>query len=306
MILFEEARPIALGRSALSGDNLHTLHQACQMVEALPGAVAEVGVYKGGSAKFMMKCLPGKTFWLFDTFAGIPVANEGGHPVGDFASDLDEVVAFLSRDGFDNHIIVPGVFPESAEDYLGGEYILNEEKFCLVHLDTDTYEATKAGLEFFWPLMVQGGKFYIHDYDWHACPGVKPAVEEFLATLPEGAVTNTVIDVMGSIKYLCIVKLVNETTIDAGCVLVSEQFCTGCGDCDDEPITDCGKLEAIEPVDTTPLEEGPTPEGMTAEPVKTEDLKPTSVAEIASPLDQIASGEVNLKLKDRTLKKKDQ
>lgn len=206
MITFEEARTVALGRSALSGDNLHSLYQACQMVQSFPGSVAEVGVFKGGSAKFMMKCLPDKDFWLFDTFKGIPTYNQGGHPVGDFAADIAEVTAYLAEDGFDNFNIVSGVFPESIAPY---ERCLEDEEFCLVHLDTDTYEATRDGLTYFWPSLIVGGKFYIHDYDWHACPGVKPAVEEFLASLPAGSVVCQEIEVPGSIKYFSIVKLVN-------------------------------------------------------------------------------------------------
>jgi hypothetical protein len=183
------------------------------MVEGLPGAVAEVGVFKGGSAKFMMKCLPSKEFWLFDTFEGNPVADAGGHKVGDFPAAHDDVAAYLA-DGCDNHTIVPGIFPESAEIYLTSDYSLEDEEFCLVHLDADNYEATLAGLKFFWPKLIQGGKFYIHDYDWHACPGVKQAIEEFLAGLPEGSVASTLIAVPSAVKYMAIVKLVTSLNED--------------------------------------------------------------------------------------------
>lgn len=208
MIPFEDVRPVALGRSVLSPDNLHTLYQACQKVAGLEGQIAEVGVYKGGSAKMIAKCLPDKTVWMFDTFEGIPGfcgQDAGvGHEKGDFACARDEVAAFMAADGMENYIICPGTFPDSVEDC---DYALEDEQFCLVHLDADTYEPTLAGLVFFWEKLIVGGKVLIHDYDWQATPGVKPAVEAFMAMLPEGAALTEVIAVPGSIKYFQFIKM---------------------------------------------------------------------------------------------------
>jgi len=199
MIPFEDARVIARELSLLSPDNLRSLHQACQAVEGLEGAVAEVGVYRGGSAKFLMACLPDKDFWLFDTFTGLPAHNKGDHDKGAFAAEESEVNAFLG-DGLDvSYVVVPGVFPESVEDMED-----MDDKFCFVHLDTDTYESTKAGLEIFWPKIVLGGKVYIHDYDWPACPGVTAAVDEFCTDMG----IKEEIAVPGSVKYMCITRTV--------------------------------------------------------------------------------------------------
>lgn len=218
MIPFEDVRPVALGRSVLSPDNLYTLYQACQKVAGLPGQIAEVGVYKGGSSKIMAKCLPEKTVWMFDTFEGIPGfcgQDAGvGHETGDFACARDEVAAYMAEGGMENYIIVPGCFPDSALEYLENDYALAEEKFCLVHLDADTYEPTLAGLQFFWDLLIVGGKILIHDYDWQATPGVKPAVEAFLALLPEGAALTEVIAVPGSIKYFQFIKMSEADLLD--------------------------------------------------------------------------------------------
>jgi len=217
MIPFEDVRPVALGRSVLSPDNLHTLYQACQKVAGLEGQIAEVGVYKGGSAKMLAKCLPGKTVWMFDTFEGLPGFSGpdagAGHAQGDFACARDDVAAFMAKDGMKNYIIVPSKFPDSA---LENNYALDEEKFCLVHLDADIYEPTLAGLQFFWDKLIVGGKVLVHDYDWHATPGVKAAVEAFLELLPEGAALTEVIEVPGSINYFQFIKMSEADLVQVG------------------------------------------------------------------------------------------
>src|SRR4030095_6442827 len=39
---------------------------------ALPGAIVECGVYKGGSSAVMASASPLRTIWLFDSFEGLP------------------------------------------------------------------------------------------------------------------------------------------------------------------------------------------------------------------------------------------
>jgi len=65
------------------------IYQYVQQVTNLPGDVAEVGVYKGGTARLLAKTFErtGKTVHLFDTFSGMPPsdANKDLHKEGDFS-----------------------------------------------------------------------------------------------------------------------------------------------------------------------------------------------------------------------------
>ena len=64
-----------------------------------------------------------------------------------------------------------GIFPGSAASL--------EEKFCFANLDADLYAPTLAGLEYFYPRMVDGGIILVHDYFSEAFHGVKDAVKKY-------------------------------------------------------------------------------------------------------------------------------
>ena len=59
-----------------------------------------------------------------------------------------------------------------------------EQAFGLVHIDVDVYPPTKFCLERFAPRDVPGGTIVVDDYGFKTCPGVKQAVDEFVATNP--------------------------------------------------------------------------------------------------------------------------
>lgn len=148
------------------------LNQAVIESLSLPGAMAEFGVYQGGSAIFIAiyATKGNKTLHLFDTFQGIPEDDTmGKHKKGEFAASLDDVKQNLK--GY-NVLFHPGIFPDTTKE------LPDDITFCLVHLDADTYQSTKAGLQYFWPKMVPHGLIVCDDYGWHCCPGVKQSIEE--------------------------------------------------------------------------------------------------------------------------------
>lgn len=163
----------------------HILYQLAMQTRSLPGDVAEVGVYRGGTA-----CLLGKVFnasgdkplHLFDTFAGLPDtdAAKDQHHRGDFGdASLDEVRRFLG--GLRNINFYQGLFPQTAGP-------VADRRFCMVHSDVDIYPSTKATCEFFYPRLVPGGVIAFDDYGLSSCPGVISAVDEFFADKPERVV----------------------------------------------------------------------------------------------------------------------
>lgn len=165
-----ENLPTLLSELALSG--LYYLAMAAPR----PGAFAEVGVYKGGSAQHLYDIarVDDRKLWLFDTFRGIPNQIEGvdKHAVGDFGDvSKDDVARMVKRMPFDT-TIVGGIFPGSAERVPA----ICEERFAFVHADADQFASTTAICAFFGPRMVPGGLILFDDYPW--LDGCRHAVDE--------------------------------------------------------------------------------------------------------------------------------
>ncbi len=146
---------------------------------AKKGQMAEIGVYKGGTARIIAKSCPGKEVHLFDTFAGMPEVKSGidCHNRGDFSDTSLEMVTNFLRD-CKNVIFHPGFFPETAVN-------LQVQEFCFVYIDVDIYSSVKDCLDFFYAKVTAGGVIVFDDYKWKACPGVKMAIDEFFSDKPE-------------------------------------------------------------------------------------------------------------------------
>ncbi len=158
--------------SLLSGAESFLVHSLARAQSVLPGAMAEVGVYQGCSAKLISAGSGGRTLHLFDTFDGLPEpdAAERQHlRHQQYRSSLADVRRFLA--GEPNVHLHPGRFPHSAVG-------LGAERFSFVHLDVDLKASTRACLEFFHPRMVPGGIIMTHDYSF--LDGVRQAFDEFM------------------------------------------------------------------------------------------------------------------------------
>jgi O-methyltransferase len=161
-------------------DSYFTYRLACHL-RRLPGEVAEVGVYKGGTARMLAKVFAatGKTVHLFDTFAGMPPVDPTRdlHQGGDFGDVSVEGVREYLAD-CPNVRLHPGFFPATAGP-------VEDTTFCLVHADVDIYRSVLDCCTFFYPRLVTGGAIVFDDYGRNSCPGAKEAVDEFFADMPE-------------------------------------------------------------------------------------------------------------------------
>ena len=169
------------GRAYLSIREMHNIYNLVQQTSKIDGDIAEVGVYKGGSAKVIAEFRGDKSLHLFDTFEGMPEVNSSIdlHKKGDFNdTSLEGVKNYLSE--YKDVNFYKGYFPASLEG-------TNCEtlKFSFVNLDVDIYEGTKSGLEFFYDRVNRGGIILSHDYRSISCPGVKKAFDEFFSDKPE-------------------------------------------------------------------------------------------------------------------------
>ena len=130
------------------------LYQFLKETGNLKGDVAEVGVYKGRSAKVIALTSEesNKNVYLFDTFRGMPETDpekDNFFKKGAFSgTSLVEVRKFLSD--CKNVIIYPGFFPDTAKP-------ICEKPFSFVHVDVDIYRSVADCCQFFYPRMVGGG-----------------------------------------------------------------------------------------------------------------------------------------------------
>ena len=143
--------------------------------DGIEGDFAELGVYKGETARVIHLCAPGRKLHLFDTFDGFPAddlreetGKAAGYTTEHFADSKLEKVKQQFINNIDFHV---GYFPDTAS-------ALEHAKFALVNIDADLYKPTAAGIEFFYPRLSPGGIILVHDYnkDW---PGLMKAVDDF-------------------------------------------------------------------------------------------------------------------------------
>ncbi|NVO20521.1 MAG: class I SAM-dependent methyltransferase [Bacteroidetes bacterium] len=164
--------------------------------EKIEGAFAELGVYKGESARLLHLMDPGRKFHLFDTFQGLPerdLDNETGEAATytnlNFRDTNIQYVMQKVGGDIDKVLFHVGYFPDSTKG-------LESECFAFVSIDADLYNPTIAGLSFFYPRLSPGGAILIHDYN-HKWEGLQKAVDEFCKGIPE--VPFMVPDLEGSI-----------------------------------------------------------------------------------------------------------
>jgi len=155
-------------------------YQIIELVKAtgkIPGALAEVGVFRGGTARLMCEAKGDRDLHLFDTWEGLPEPTDADLGSGfrnrDYVASMQETSKYLS--GYSGVHSYQGLFPATADR-------IRDLKFSFVHLDVDLHVATVSGLEFFYPRMSRGGVIISHDY---YSPGVRTAVDEFFRDKPE-------------------------------------------------------------------------------------------------------------------------
>jgi O-methyltransferase len=170
--------------------NLRTIHETRQMTAILltdaaalqimiavraavrlGGAMAEAGVFKGGSARLICEVKGEATLRLFDVFetqqhaSDVP-ATEVRNYFGTVHGTMGLVERILAP--YPNVHFHPGWFPASTTG-------VPDEQYSFVHLDMDLVSSTNAALEYFLPRMLAGGIVIGDDY---YDPGVRQCFAE--------------------------------------------------------------------------------------------------------------------------------
>lgn len=171
------------GRAIMSPCEMQILADGLFATSFVEGDVAEVGVFRGGSAKIMLDYRYGRRVWLCDTFTGLPLPQPGfdspSFHVGDFKANFEDVENYLEQTAqpFDirkDCVFVIGEFPKSMTSTVSE---MAMSKFSFVHLDMDLHDGTRDALNFFCTRLSVGGIIVCHDFT--CSRGVRDAVTSF-------------------------------------------------------------------------------------------------------------------------------
>jgi len=191
---FDEAYMSIAAMTLVGRDRCEILSECLKKTADVPGDLAEVGVYRGGTLKLLALLAPERTVHGFDTFCGMPEIDpqkDNHHKMGDFSkTSYEQVEAFVK--GSPNVLLHKGVFPHTASLVVG-------MMFSLVHIDADIYPSVLAACKFFYPRMSPGGVIISDDYGSRNCLGAKSAMDEFFQDKPEsitkGARCQAIVDI---------------------------------------------------------------------------------------------------------------
>jgi hypothetical protein len=152
--------------------------------DGVAGDVIEAGTWRGGAAILMRATLDalgaaGRTVWVADSFQGFPLPD-GERPDPERLAEIDylavaqeQVEANFARLGYGRGVrFLPGFFQATLPGLAG-------ERWALVRLDGDSYEATWTALAALYPGLTPGGFVVVDDYG--ALEECRRAVDEFRA-----------------------------------------------------------------------------------------------------------------------------
>ena len=129
------------------------------------GDFAEVGVYKGGSAKIISEAAEDKIIHLFDTFSGFDEKGISFHDdeqqlkvwdkrYNNFKDvNLEKVQLYLKQYKTCFH---KGIFNKN-------DSCITQKRFSFVHFDADLYEPLKDCISGFYPRLNQNGMILVED-----------------------------------------------------------------------------------------------------------------------------------------------
>lgn len=159
---------------------VHVACWAATHAAHLDGDFVECGVYRGGLARAIVDYVGfgalDKTFYLFDTFAGIPdeaISPEEralGRQPGEYGECYGDVCETFCS--FPNVRVVRGVVPDVLSE-------VTIERVAYLSLDMNVYQPEIAAAEHFWPRMVSGGIILLDDYGFRRHILQKQAFDAF-------------------------------------------------------------------------------------------------------------------------------
>jgi O-methyltransferase len=157
---------------------------ACvRAVRGLGGAMAEAGVFAGGTARLICEAKGDAPLRLFDVFEMLQAPPEPSAGSGRAAELRGHFGAVHAPRAAVEALLAPypavhlhqGIFPDTARG-------LEDERFSFVHVDLDLEPSTRDALDFFHPRLLPGGIIVGDDY--HDA-GVRRAFEAYFQGRPD-------------------------------------------------------------------------------------------------------------------------
>lgn len=156
--------------------------QALQLEGDFVECGVNLGVLSGTMADYLDFASLPRTFWLYDTFNGIPPEQmspteaagiAGWHNQHNYTTDVyDLAVQRFAR--FPNARLVRGRVPDTLAEQA-------PEKVAFLHLDMNITYPEVAAAEFFWPRLARGGIILLDDYLFANHEEQMFAMQEFAA-----------------------------------------------------------------------------------------------------------------------------
>ena len=167
-----------------------------RMVEDLPGDIIEAGVFKGAGFMYWLKLLaiyePSSISRVigFDCFSN-PFSDlqgiekkaaecfvlEAGKDISEVPEQLKDISSRMMMS--DRAILVDGDVMDTARVFVSDKPGF---RCKLLHLDMDSYQATRSMIEAVYPKMVNGGIVVMDEYSLERW-GESDAVDEYVSTL---------------------------------------------------------------------------------------------------------------------------
>lgn len=161
------------------------------VVDKTPGAVVELGCFKGAMALWMRAVLDAtgqqqRPIHVYDSFQGLPERGEKDPELfaaGFLRAEPEEILALHGRWGCTPPTIHPGWFADTLPERLPAE-------IAFAYLDGDYYDSIRTCLDACVSRLVPGGALIVDDYAdlqanpkaWDGLPGVKAACEDYFGT----------------------------------------------------------------------------------------------------------------------------
>jgi len=177
----------------VDADRLTVIQSALEgLVSAgVPGAVVELGCYRGAMALWMRAVLdsagdPDREIHVYDSFQGLPspgMHDHGQLPMGPLVASVDNVVDTHVLQGRPVPTIHPGWFADTLPTRLPAQV-------AFAYLDGDFYDSILASLIHCVPRLANGALLVVDDYAdpvanpraWGGAPGVKKACDAYFGT----------------------------------------------------------------------------------------------------------------------------
>jgi len=159
----------------------YELWQLIEQVKDIPGALIEIGVWRGGSgaliAKKALLCGIKENVYLCDTFEGIVKTDKTKDSLYQNGAHSDTSVKIVEKLVYDkmkleNIKILKGIFPEETK------HMLQDNKFRFCHIDVDVYQSSRDIVDWIWDKISAGGIIVYDDYANELTVGMKKIVEE--------------------------------------------------------------------------------------------------------------------------------